>query len=215
MILFGVRSPLVVEFEETLARQGVPVTAGVSVSGVPRMLDRSNLVDLAQFAPEPGAPFLCCAFSPDRRAELVRQAQSLGLEKAPALVDPTSVVPRGLRAGACTFINAGVVLGAVCMLGEGVLVNRRASLGHHCVLGDYVSIGPGAVLAGNVHVGEAAVIGAGAIVLPDVRIGARAIVAAGSVVRAHVPEGALVAGNPAVVKRAVAGRTSITVEGGE
>jgi sugar O-acyltransferase (sialic acid O-acetyltransferase NeuD family) len=215
MILFGVRSPLVVDFEETLARCGVPVTAAVSVSGAPRLLDRSRLVDLQNFRPDAAESFVACAFSRERRAELVRLAVSLGLAKARALIDPTAIVPRALRAGPCTFVNAGVVIGAVSMLGEGVLVNRRASLGHHCVLGDYVSIGPGATLAGNIHVGEAAVIGAGAVVLPDVRIGARAIVAAGSVVRTHVPEGALVAGNPAVVKRAVAGRTSMNVDDGE
>jgi sugar O-acyltransferase (sialic acid O-acetyltransferase NeuD family) len=215
MILFGVRSPLVVEFEETLARRGERVTAAVSVNGSPRLLDRSMLVELAEFIPTAGETFLCCAFSPARRRELVRQAQSLGLKKASALLDPTAIVPRTLRVGLCGFINAGVVIGAVCMLGEGVLVNRRASLGHHCVLGDYVSVGPGATLAGNVHVGDAAVIGAGATVLPDVRIGAGAIVAAGAVVRTHVPEGSLVAGNPAVVKRATAGRTSLQVEDGE
>lgn len=61
MILFGVRSPLVVDFEETLARRGIAVTAAVSVSGVPRLLDRSRLVDLADFSPPLTAEFLAPA----------------------------------------------------------------------------------------------------------------------------------------------------------
>ena len=215
MILFGVRSPLIVEIEETLLRLGIPVTAAVSVNGVPRLLDRSHLVDLPAFRPQAGEPFIACAFSPQRRAELVRLALSLGLKKASALLDPTAILPRSIRVGACSFVNAGVVIGGLSMLGEGVLVNRSASLGHHTVLGDYVSIGPGATLAGNVHVGDGASIGVGAVVLPDVRIGAGAIVAAGAVVRRHVPDGTLVAGNPAEAKRFDASRSSLNVEDGE
>ena len=215
MILFGVRSPLVIEFEETLLRLGVRVTAAVSINGVPRLQDRSQLVDLPAFKPAAGDSFIACAFSPRRRAELVRLALSLGLKKAAALLDPTSILPRSVRIGDCSFVNAGVVIGGLSLIGEGVLVNRSASLGHHTVLGDYVSIGPGATLAGNVHVGDGAIIGAGAVVLPDVRIGAGAIVAAGSLVRKHVEDGTLVAGNPGVVKPFDAGRSSLNVEDGE
>lgn len=55
-------------------------------------------------------------------------------------------------------------------------------------------------------IGEYAVIFAGAIVLPGVTIGDRAVVAAGAVVTKDVPEGMIVAGNPAKVigKRRIA-----------
>lgn len=200
MILFGVRSPLVVDFEETLSRLGVTLSAAVSVNGGARLLDRSRLVELADFVPTPGARFIAPAFVPQRRAQLIAQAEALGLVKAEALVDPTAILPRAIRIGAGSYINAGVVIGALSMLGEAVLVNRAASLGHHTVLGDRVSIGPGATLAGNIQVGAGAIIGAGATILPHVRIGAGAIVSAGSVVRKNVPEGAMVVGNPAVVR---------------
>ncbi|MFO1255984.1 MAG: acetyltransferase [Sphingomonadaceae bacterium] len=215
MILFGTRSPLVVDLEETLARCGIEVTAAVCVSGAPRTLDRSRLVELDQFVPVPGAAFLAPAFAPLRRAELIAQAEALGLAKAPALIDPSAVLPRAIRIGAGSFINAGVVIGAMSMLGEGVLVNRAASLGHHTVLGDLVSVGPGATLAGNIHVGAGSVIGAGAVVLPNVRIGAGSIVSAGAVVRKHVPDGVLVIGNPAVERRFNPRLSSLNVEDGE
>jgi len=215
MIVFGVRGPLVIDLEETLARLGVEITAAVSISGPPRLLDRRALVDVADFTPPPGAPFIVPAFAPIRRRALWEQALALGLEPAPGVVDPTAVVPRSLRLGRGTWINAGVVIGGLSLLGDGVLVNRSASLGHHTVLGDFVSIGPGATLAGNVHVGAGAMIGAGAVVLPNMRIGAGALVSAGAVVRKHVADGTLVVGNPATPHRFNPLKSSLAVEDGE
>lgn len=209
MILFGVRSPLVVDYEETCHRLGLAISAAVSVQGEPRLVDRAALVALADFNPSANAdPFIACAFAPVRRAELIALATRLGLSAAPALIDPSAVLARTVRVGVGSFINAGVVIGAVSLIGEGVVVNRSASLGHHTVLGDHVSVGPGATLAGNIQVGNAAMIGAGAVVLPHLRIGPGAVVAAGAVVRHHVPGGALVAGHPAR-QRAVPRRSSL------
>ena len=215
MIIFGVRTPLVVELEESLARLGIEVTAAVSVNGTPRVFDRSKIVDLADFSAVMGAQFMASAFAPQRRKDLISQALALGLANAAAIVDPTTILPRSIRIGDGSYINAGVVIGAMTMIGEGVLVNRSVSLGHHTVLGDLVSIGPGATLAGNIHVGTGSVIGAGATILPNVRIGAGAIVSAGSLVRKHVPDGTLVVGNPAVAKPFNPLRSSLNVEDGE
>lgn len=215
MILFGVRSPLVVDFEETLHRRSIAIAAAVSIGGLPRLLDRRALVDLADFTATAGDSFLAPAFAPLRRQALWDQAVALGLEPAEALVDPTAILPRALRIGRGTYINAGVVIGGLSMLGEGVLVNRAASLGHHCVLGDFVSIGPGATLAGNIHVGEGSLVGAGAVILPNVRIGVAAIISAGAVVRKHVPDGTLMVGNPAMPHRFSPLRSSLAVEDGE
>lgn len=215
MILFGVRSPIVVDYEETLARLGVPISTAVSVKGAPRLLDRSHLVDLQDFALSADRAFVACAFAPLRRRELWEQAVAMGLEPAAAIIDPSAVLPRSIRVGPGSFINAGVVIGALSVLGQGVLVNRAASLGHHTVLGDFVSIGPGATLAGNIHVGTGSVIGAGAVILPNVRIGSQAIVSAGSVVRKHVADDTLVVGNPALPHRFNPRRSSLAVEDGE
>lgn len=215
MILFGVRSPLTVDFEESLHRLGLELSAGVSVSGVPRLLDRSKLVAIADFDAPQGAPFIACAFSAQRRGELISQAQGLGLTLADAIIDPTAILPRSLRVGAGSFINAGVVIGAMSFIGEAALINRAVSLGHHTVIGDYATIGPGATLAGNINVGEAAVIGAGAIIHPHVRIGAGAIISAGTVVRKDVADATLVAGNPAKAKSFIPRRSTLNTEGEE
>lgn len=52
---------------------------------------------------------------------------------------------------------------------------------------------------GCVEIMDNCFIGSESIILPDIRIGPNAIVAAGAVVTKDVPEGAIVAGNPAKV----------------
>ncbi|MGZ0172151.1 MAG: acetyltransferase [Planctomycetales bacterium] len=216
MVLFGVRSPLVVDYEETLKRLGISISLAVSVNGTPRLLSECRTVDLSQFdAKSVTEPFIACAFTPSRRAELMRMANDLGCVAAPALVDPNAVLASSVRVGDGTFINAGVVIGAASIIGAGVLINRSASVGHHAALGDFVSLGPGATLAGNVHVEAGSMIGAGATVLPNVRIGADAIVAAGSLVRRDVAANTFVAGNPAIEREFDASKSSLHVEDGE
>lgn len=208
MIIFGVRSPLVVDIEETLLRLGIAVTAAVNVNGAPRLIDRGKLVELADFEPEAGARFIVSAFSSRRRRELFTQGEALGLARE-SVIDPTAILPRSIRIGSGTYINAGVAIGGMCFIGEGSFINRAASLGHHTMLGDFVTVGPGATLAGNIKVGDDAVIGAGAVIHPHVRIGAGAVVSAGAVVRKDVPEGKLAVGNPAVLKPFLAGKSSL------
>jgi hypothetical protein len=216
MILFGVRSPLVVEYEETCNRLGLKIEMAVSVNGSPRLVDQSSVINIDELPPSIiGKRFIACAFTPSRRAELIAQAQKLGLVLDSPLIDPSAILARSVRIGEGSFINAGVVIGAVSLIGNGVLVNRAVSLGHHTVLGDHVSVGPGATLAGNIHVGAGTMIGAGATILPDIRIGENALIAAGSVVRKHVPDGVLVAGNPAQERSYNPTKSSLNVEDGE
>ena len=198
ILLFGIRSPLVVEYEETCHRLGVEIAASININGAPRVLDNTKIIEYHDFIKMDLAyPFIVCAFSSTRRRELMEIARSAGLTPSEALIDPTAIVARSVRIGACSFINAGAIVGAASLIGDGALVNRAASLGHHSIVGDFVSVGPGATLASNVVVGDNALVGTGSVVLPNVRIGAGAIIAAGSVVRKHVGDGEFVAGNPA------------------
>ena len=206
----GIRSPLVVDYEETCLRAGYRIVAGISAGGSPRLVNNSLAVALSDFDPtKHSAPFVTCAFAPSRRRELAAIALGLGLQPADALIDPTAVCASTVRIGDGSFVNAATVIGGVCLIGEGVLINRAASLGHHVIVGDYASIGPGATIAGNIRIGEGTVIGAGAVILPNVVIGANVIIAAGAVVRKTVVDGALMAGNPALPQPTVGRRSSI------
>ena len=95
-------------------------------------------------------------------------------------------------------------------IGKGTRISGKAFLdftnpkGVH--IGDYTIITPGARIfthdyVGAHHddtfIGSCCFIGAGAIIMPAVKIGDHCIIAAGSVVTGHVPDGTMVAGNPA------------------
>lgn len=114
-----------------------------------------------------------------------------------AVIDPTARVGRGVVA------FAGVVVDHGCVLADDVLLNTGAVIAHDSRVERHAFISPGAILAGFVHIGPCAWIGLGAKILECVRVGAGAIVAAGAVVRDDVAPFSMVAGVPAVVKKAL------------
>jgi sugar O-acyltransferase (sialic acid O-acetyltransferase NeuD family) len=117
------------------------------------------------------------------------------------LVHPSAVLSPTAELGEGVIVNAGAILASHVRVGRFALVNRGASLGHDGEVGECANVGPGAHVASNVRVGRGAAIGIGATVIEDRRIGEGAYVAAGAVVLADVPDRALVAGVPAVVKK--------------
>jgi sugar O-acyltransferase (sialic acid O-acetyltransferase NeuD family) len=220
-ILFGVRSPLVVEYEETLNRLAQVPVASVSVNATPRVLDQSRVVSFEELSREDlellaaQGRFITCAFASLRRRQLAELAVATGLQPADALCDPTAILPRSLRVRLGSFVNAGAIIGGATFIGAHSLINRAVSIGHHCMIGDFVSIGPGATLASNIRVGDGATIGAGATIVPNINIGENAVVGAGSLVRSHVSDDCFVAGNPAVEKPLDRSRSALNTEGEE
>lgn len=96
-----------------------------------------------------------------------------------------------------TVVFAHRGLGVV--LGHDTVIGPRTKVLHN------VTIGGRAGVRANPVIGSDVLIGAGAIILGPVRIGDGAVVAAGAVVLHDVPPGAMVAGNPAVMKRTATG----------
>lgn len=87
-------------------------------------------------------------------------------------------------------IGDGVVLSARCMLLDGGLDVTK-----------FIDQEFPAHVGGAIKIGNGVWVGAGAIILPGVTIGEKAIVGAGSVVTKDVPDFAVVAGNPACIRR--------------
>ena len=216
VLLFAVRSPIAVEYEESCHRCGIEIEQSVSLGAAPRVLDLSKVVEIADFDPAASCgKFYACAFASRTRKAFSDRAEALGLQPAEGLVDPTAVLAGSVRVGDGTFINAGAIIGAASIIGEGVLINRAASVGHHTLIGDFASIGPGVTLAGNIHVGSGSIIGAGATVLPDIRIGENCLVAGGSLVRADVPDNTFVAGVPAKPRPFDPVKSTLYIQDGE
>ena len=199
VLLFGVGSALVVEYEETCARAGIDIAAAIHNRPGKHFLTKCQRVILPHEIDMEllGVPFLCPLFTPANRRVATLEALESGLSAFDALIDPTATIASSVELGPGSYINAAVAIGACGQIGAHVVINRSASVGHHASLAEYASIGPGAVLAGEVRMGRGALVGAGSVVLPKVRIGAYAVVAAGSVVTRDVDEGTLVIGNPA------------------
>jgi carbonic anhydrase/acetyltransferase-like protein (isoleucine patch superfamily) len=95
-----------------------------------------------------------------------------------------------------------IEVGACSNIQDNVSVHVDAA--HPARIGAYVSVGHNAVVHGCT-IGDGSLIGMGSVVLSGAVIGAGSLVAAGAVVRegAEIPPGSLVAGVPAVVRRAL------------
>jgi sugar O-acyltransferase (sialic acid O-acetyltransferase NeuD family) len=203
VVLFGIGSPLVVDFEETCRRGTIGIVAGIrNVDGPVYVSAEVPVLTPAQVAYEirqtpPAFPM----FTPGHRLSAREGATTLGLGCGMTIVDPTAIVASSSRLGEGAYINAGCIIGGAVRIGNYVLLNRAASVGHHLEIGDFCSIGPGATVAGQVQIGKGTVVGAGAVILPEIVIGTNAIIAAGSVVTHSVPDRCLVAGNPARRRR--------------
>ncbi|WP_223586440.1 gamma carbonic anhydrase family protein [Microbacterium sp. OVT16B] len=114
-----------------------------------------------------------------------------------------------LAAGSSVWYNAvlrgdsaPIVIGAGSNVQDNVSVHVDA--GHPVVVGSKVSIGHNAVVHGCT-IGDGSLIGMGAVILSGAVIGAGCLIAGGAVVLGgtEVPEGSLVAGVPAKVRRAL------------
>lgn len=203
LVVFGVGAPLTVDLEETCARLGIEIAAGVRNVPGPSFASGALAVVEADQAPAglEALGIVLPMFTPAHRLAALAHAVRLGFLHARTVVDPTSAVARSATIGRGVYINAGCTIAGAASVGDFAFINRAASIGHHTRLGDFVSIGPGAVLTGSITVGRGAVIGAGAIILPELEIGPNAMVGAGSVVTRSVPANSLAVGNPAQVVR--------------
>jgi len=102
----------------------------------------------------------------------------------------------------CTINTASVVRGQIT-LGHSVRIGAHTSLlaFNHTITDPDVAVFRQPISQRGITIGDDVWIGSHVVVLDGVTIGDRAVVAAGSVVTKDVPAGAIVAGNPAQIKK--------------
>jgi len=215
VIIYGVGSPLLVDYEESLARAELEICMAVeNVPGKCWLTEGPPLVKPHSIAPTYfKLPFLVPIFTPAYRQLAALEAKELGFTEPLNLIDRSVSIPRALEVEHGLYINSGCSIGAGSHFKEFVSINRGANIGHHTHLEKFVSIGPGANIGSMVRINKGVFIGAGATVLHEITIGENAIVAAGAVVTRNVPPHSLVAGNPArIVKENIPGYKDLTVK---
>ncbi|MCK9596958.1 acetyltransferase [Candidatus Pacearchaeota archaeon] len=130
------------------------------------------------------------------RIKISNLLKKLGLSPI-SIVHPTSYVDKDVKIGEGIQIMAGAKIITETKIGDYCIVNTGANVDHECTLEDGVEIAPNATLCGLVYVGKYSWIGANATILPRIKIGSNSVIGAGSVVTKDVPQGVVVAGNPA------------------
>ncbi len=141
-----------------------------------------------------------------------------------ALIARDAVIGRGTRVWAFAQVRERSVIGAHCMIGNGVYIDQGVRVGSRCNIhnrallyrnlrvGNDVFIGPAVCFvndplprANRIRslkgltsvVKDGASLGALSIIMPEITIGRYSVVAAGAVVTHDVPDFALVKGTPA------------------
>ncbi|ROI09231.1 hexapeptide transferase [Chryseobacterium sp. H3056] len=98
-------------------------------------------------------------------------------------------------------ILAGTKISNGTTVGTGTMLYYNSIVTHDVKVGEFCEISPDVKLLGGCIIGDNTWLGAGSVIFPKVRIGKDVIVAAGAVVRDDVPDGTMVAGIPATVKK--------------
>lgn len=124
-----------------------------------------------------------------------------------ARIEPGAIIRDKVKIGDNAVIMMGAVINIGAEIGEGTMIDMNVVLGGRAIVGKRCHIGAGTVLAGVIEppsaqpviIEDDVMIGANAVVIEGVRVGKGAVVAAGAIVLQDVPEGAVVAGNPAKI----------------
>ncbi|GEP95487.1 acetyltransferase [Chitinophaga cymbidii] len=106
--------------------------------------------------------------------------------------------------GSFTGLNTGGWIGNDTIIGNDVMFGPEVTIlsgSHNFERTDIPMREQGATQRKPVVIGDDVWIGTRAIILPGIKIGSHSIIGAGSVVTKDVPEYAIVAGNPAVIKK--------------
>lgn len=174
-----------------------PEMKGQIVNGVPVL---GTLPDIEALKDE--VELICAGVGdPALKKRFAYHTMQSGFRIAAPLIHPRIRLSPRNTIGEGSMVFEGAILTDNIKIGQHVIINRSVNVSHDAVIGDYVTIAPGVNLAGNVTIDEGAYIGIGASVREKCHIGCWSIIGGGAFVKDDVPEFAMAAGVPAVVKK--------------
>lgn len=155
----------------------------------------------------PGLPVIVAVGDPSIRERLVQRCLESGV-RSPTVVHDSVIASTSVRLGEGSVVFPGCILTVDVALARHVQLNAGCILSHDVDVGEFSTLSPGTRVAGNVRIGRRVFIGSGATIINGVPgrplvIGDDAVVAAGACVTGDVAPRTMVAGVPAVPKRAL------------
>ena len=139
--------------------------------------------------------------NPRLRHKLYEKCLQLGGKLSSSISKFAEIGNYGVQIGNGCNILGGVKISNDVTVGKGTIIYYNSIITHDVTIGEFCELSPGVTLLGRSSIGNFVKVGSGAIIFPDVKIGDNAIIAAGAVVRNDVPENAMAAGVPAVIKK--------------
>ncbi len=184
------------------------------------------------FATEPTLGEFCLIGEPPRGKKVGELATRFGARaviRSHTVIYAGNVIGDDFQTGHGVLIREANEIGNNVSIGSHSIVEHHVKIGNHVrlhsnvfipefsILEDDCWLGPNVVVTNarypqskrvkenlrGAHIKRGAKIGANATLLPGIVIGENALVGAGAVVTHHVPDGAVVAGNPARVIKSV------------
>jgi acetyltransferase EpsM len=162
-----------------------------------------NLDEVLDSAASDSASF-CISLSERYFADRLELQERLvkGGRESSSVVSAKAHIAQSADLGRGSIVFPGVFVNSFATIGRCVTLYTGALIEHDCVLMDNVDIAPRCCIAGGVSIGMSTFVGINATILPGLIIGGNAVIGAGSVVTSNVPDGVIVAGNPArVIKK--------------
>ncbi len=212
MVLFGVSNMMsdIIEVVNATGKRVEAIVLNVPERMRPRTKDLETrlrelredpeIVQLEEFRPTMGEEYFVVPVTPEKASLIAHLTTAYNLRFA-KLVHPAAYISPYARVGDGVFVGAKSVIGPGSVSHDHVSVGRGVTIGHDTVVHSYVRLNPGSNIAGHVEIFDGSIVGLGANVIEELVIGRSAVVAAGAVVLKDVPERAMVAGVPAVVKK--------------